>query len=127
MNGVIFINIDEYANLDDEINVNTKQYKDIMYLYSKALKSMEQKINIIKYDYEYQNEYNTIDHVMLRIKSPESILKKMKNDGIECTYLEHKIKYKPNGEINENISRELVKCARDINRLDNKMVKLFHK
>lgn len=41
--------------------------------------------------------------------------------------LEHKIKYKPNGEINEDVSKELVKCARDINKLDNKMVKLFKK
>ena len=39
--------------------------------------------------------------------------------------LEHKIKYKPNGEINEEVSKELIKCARDINKLDNKMVKLF--
>ena len=36
-------------------------------------------------------------------------------------------KYKPNGEINEDVSKELVKCARDINKLDNKMVKLFKK
>ena len=39
--------------------------------------------------------------------------------------LEHRIKYKPNGEINNNVSKELVKCAKEINRLDNKMVKLF--
>ena len=41
--------------------------------------------------------------------------------------IEHKIKYKPNGEINEDVSKELVKCARDINKLDNKMIKLFKK
>ena len=41
--------------------------------------------------------------------------------------LEHKIKYKPNGEINDDVSKELVKCARDINKLDNKMIKLFKK
>ena len=39
--------------------------------------------------------------------------------------LEHKIKYKPNGELNENVSKELVKCAKTINRLDDKMVRLF--
>lgn len=212
---MIFINITEYENLEDEINVNTEKYKDIMYLYSQALKTMEQKINIIKYDYEYQKEYDSIDHVMSRIKSPESILNKMKKDGLDCTYknmienindiagiriicplksniytireyirefndieiikekdyvshpkesgyssyhiivkvpvyieqeeskikieiqirslamdfwasLEHKLKYKPNGEINDNVSEELVKCAKDISKLDNKMVKLFH-
>lgn len=186
-----------------------------MYLYSQALKTMEQKIDIIKYDYEYLKEYDSIDHVMSRIKSPESILNKMKKDGLKLTYknmidnindiagiriicplksniftirqyieefndvviikekdyvthpkesgyssyhmiikvpiyineeeswmkleiqirslamdfwasLEHKIKYKPSGEINYNVSKELIKCAKDINKLDDKMVKLFH-
>ena len=41
--------------------------------------------------------------------------------------LEHKIKYKPNGEINDDVSKELIKCAKDINKLDNKMIKLFRK
>ena len=83
---MIFINIKEYENLDDAININTEKYKDIMYLYSQALKIMEQKIDIIKYDYEYQKEYDSIDHVMSRIKSPESIMNKMRKDGIETTY-----------------------------------------
>lgn len=213
--GVVFINIAAYENLESEIDTNTEQFKDIMYLYSKALKSMEQKIDIIKYDYEYQKEYDSVDHVTSRVKSPNSILSKMKKDGLELTYqnmikhihdiagiriicplknniytlrnyiyefndidvikekdyvshpkesgyssyhmivkipvfieqeeskmtveiqirslamdfwasLEHKIKYKPNGEINDNVSRELVKCAKSIHKLDNKMVKLFH-
>lgn len=213
---MIFINITKYENIEDIINVNTEQYKDIMYLYSQALKTMEQKINIIKYDYEYQKEYDSIDHIMSRIKSPESILNKMKEDNLELTYknmienindiagvrvicpfknnintiqkyikeftdievikekdyvtnpkesgyssyhmivkvpvfiekeeskikveiqirslamdfwasLEHKIRYKPNGSINNNISNELVKCAKNINQLDNEMVRLFQK
>lgn len=41
--------------------------------------------------------------------------------------LEHKIKYKPNGEVNEDLSKELVKCAKEINKLDNKMIKFFRK
>lgn len=57
-----------------------------MYIYSKALKEMEKKINIIKYDYEYLNKYSSIDHVMSRIKSPESLLNKMKLDNLEFTY-----------------------------------------
>lgn len=213
---MIFINITKYENIEDIINVNTEQYKDIIYLYSQALKTMEQKINIIKYDYEYQKEYDSIDHIMSRIKSPESILDKMKKDNLELTYknmiknindiagvrvicpfknniktireyikeftdievikekdyvthpkesgyssyhmivkvpilidkeeskmkveiqirslamdfwasLEHKIRYKPSNSINNNISNELVKCAKNINQLDNKMVRLFQK
>ena len=41
--------------------------------------------------------------------------------------LEHKLKYKPNGEVNERVSTELIRCAEDINLIDEKMVKLFQK
>ena len=206
----------EYEKLNKNIDVNNEKFKDIMYIYSKALKEVEKKIDIIRYDYEYFNEHDTIDHVKTRIKSPESILNKLKKDNLDLTYenliedindiagirvicplksdifivrdyirefndlkiikekdyvknpkrsgyssyhmivevpvliegttnnvkveiqirslamdfwasLEHKIKYKPNGEINEDVSKELVKCAKSINKLDDKMVKFFSK
>lgn len=215
-NGVIFIKISDYENIEDDIDTNNEKFKDIMYIYSQALKVVEQKINIIKYDYEYNEEYHSIDHVMSRIKSPESILKKMQKDNKKCTYkdmiedindiagiriicplksdvykirdyirefndieiikekdyiehpkesgyksyhiilkvpifigeeeskvkveiqirtlamdfwasLEHKLRYKPNGEINGKVSVELMRCAEDINVLDEKMVNLFKK
>ena len=57
-----------------------------MYIYSQALKEVEKKIDIIRYDYEYFNKYDSIDHVRARIKSPESIINKMKKDNLELTY-----------------------------------------
>ena len=57
-----------------------------MYIYGRALKEVEKKINIIRYDYEYFNKYDSIDHIMTRIKSPESILNKLKKDNLEPTY-----------------------------------------
>ena len=41
--------------------------------------------------------------------------------------LEHKLRYKPNGEINDKVSVELMRCAEDINVLDEKMINLFQK
>ena len=41
--------------------------------------------------------------------------------------LEHKLRYKPNGEINDKVSVELMRCAEDINMLDEKMINLFQK
>ncbi len=213
---MIFIKISDYENIEDDIDTNNEKFKDIMYIYSQALKVVEQKINIIKYDYEYNEEYHSIDHVMSRIKSPESTLKKMQKDNKKCTYkdmiedindiagiriicplksdvykirdyirefndieiikekdyiehpkesgyksyhiilkvpifigeeeskvkveiqirtlamdfwasLEHKLRYKPNGEINDKVSVELMRCAEDINMLDEKMINLFQK
>ena len=57
-----------------------------MYIYGLALKEVEKKIDIIRYDYEYFNKYDSIDHVMTRIKSPESILNKLKKDAMKPTY-----------------------------------------
>ena len=213
---MIFIKISDYENIEDDIDTDNEKFKDIMYIYSQALKAVEQKIDIIKYDYEYNEEYHSIDHVMSRIKSPESILKKMQKDNKKCTYkdmiedindiagiriicplksdvykirdyirefndieiikekdyiehpkesgyksyhiilkvpifigeeesrvkveiqirtlamdfwasLEHKLRYKPNGEINDKVSVELMRCADDINVLDEKMINLFQK
>lgn len=40
--------------------------------------------------------------------------------------LEHTIKYKPNGQINEDVSKSLVECAKEIDVLDEKMIKFFN-
>ena len=207
--------IEEFLEVKQLIDRNSENFNSLMYLYSLAVKEMERKVNIIKYDYTYLYDYDFIDHIKTRIKTPESIVKKMQKKGCELTYqnliekvqdvagiriitplkndvfqvvelikefpeikiiqekdyvtkpkesgyssyhliaevpvylkdeiiyvkteiqirslamdfwasLEHKIKYKPNGEINEAVSKELVECAMDISCLDNKMVTLFH-
>lgn len=38
--------------------------------------------------------------------------------------LEHKLKYKPQTEITKSSSKELVTCAKMVNKLDNKMMNL---
>lgn len=40
--------------------------------------------------------------------------------------LEHKIKYKPEGEVNKKVSKDLVSYAKMVNKLDNKMMLLNH-
>ena len=191
-------------------------WETMMFLYNSALKEVGTKLEILNDEFVHIHKYNPIEYIKSRIKTPESIVKKLKRDGYESTIgnmrnyindiagirivcsftsdiyrlaemigkqndltvicvkdyiknpkvsgyksfhmhvtvpiflsdrvvetkveiqirtiamdfwasLEHKIKYKPNGEINEDVSKELVKCARDINKLDNKMIKLFKK
>ena len=40
--------------------------------------------------------------------------------------LEHKIKYKPEGEVNKKVSKDLVSYAKMVNKLDSKMMLLDH-
>jgi putative GTP pyrophosphokinase len=48
-----------------------------MMAYKFALDEMNTKINILKDEFNYIHDYNPIEHVKSRVKSPESIFKKM--------------------------------------------------
>jgi putative GTP pyrophosphokinase len=52
-----------------------------MMAYKFALDEMSTKINILKDEFNYIHDYNPIEHVKSRLKSPESILKKVQRKG----------------------------------------------
>jgi putative GTP pyrophosphokinase len=54
-----------------------------MFLYSSALKQISTKIDILSEEFAHVQNYNPIEHVKTRIKSPESIRKKLKKQGHE--------------------------------------------
>ena len=89
----------------------------------------EEKFKTRFYQLNTENRYNSL--WLLAIDNDISMVKvEIQIRSLAMDFwasLEHKIKYKPNGEINEDVSKELVKCARGINKLDNKMIKLFKK
>jgi putative GTP pyrophosphokinase len=65
-----------------------KELKDLkieltrfMMAYKFALDEMNTKINILKEEFHYIHDYNPIEHVSSRVKSPESILKKIMRKG----------------------------------------------
>ena len=40
--------------------------------------------------------------------------------------LEHKVIYKPTKKISSKISKELISCAQLVNKLDDKMMKIYN-
>ena len=54
------------------------QWKSIMFLYDSALKEINTKIEILNNEFVQINNYNPIEHVKSRLKTPESIVKKLK-------------------------------------------------
>ncbi|MFK9090609.1 GTP pyrophosphokinase family protein [Bacillus salipaludis] len=56
-----------------------------MMAYKFALDEMNTKINILKDEFNYIHDYNPIEHVKSRLKSPESILKKVYRKGYDFT------------------------------------------
>ena len=56
-----------------------------MLVYNAALKEMGTKIDILYDEFRHVHQYNPIEYVKERIKSPESIVKKLKRYGYEDT------------------------------------------
>ena len=59
------------------------QWKSTMFLYCSALKSINTKIEILNYEFIQLYNYNPIEHVTSRLKTPQSIVKKLKSKGRE--------------------------------------------
>ena len=67
-------------------------WKTIMFLYNAALKEVGTKLEILNDEFQHVHKYNPIEHIKTRIKSPESIVKKLKRYGYE-TSVENMVKY----------------------------------
>ena len=70
---------ENYVLTGDEV----KDWESLMFLYSSAIKEIMTKIEILKDEFEYTHHYNPIEHVASRLKTPQSIVRKLKNQGYE--------------------------------------------
>lgn len=61
------------------------QWKSTMFLYSSALKSINTKIEILNNEFIQLYNYNPIEHIISRLKTAQSIVKKLQNDGRDVT------------------------------------------
>jgi putative GTP pyrophosphokinase len=69
-----------------------KELDSIIIKYEAALKVLETQMDIINSDFKYIKKYNPIEHVKTRIKSYDSIIKKLESDNIPFS-LENVEKY----------------------------------
>lgn len=67
-------------------------WKEAMLIYNAALKQIAMKLEILNDEFQHVHRYNPIEHIKSRIKSPESIVKKLKRNGYEST-IDNMIKY----------------------------------
>ena len=61
------------------------QWRSVMFLYDSALKKVNTKIEILNNEFNNRYDYNPIEHIKSRLKSADSIVKKLKKDGYEVT------------------------------------------
>ncbi len=67
-------------------------WKTIMFLYNAALKEVGTKLEILNDEFQHVHQYNPIEHIKTRIKTPESIVKKLRRYGYE-TSVENMVKH----------------------------------
>lgn len=69
-----------------------EEWKNALLLYDSALKEVNTKIEIMNNEFKLTHQYNPIEHVVSRLKSPESIAKKIRHNNKELT-VENIVKY----------------------------------
>lgn len=72
------------------MDVNTDRndidsWKEVTLIYNSALKQISTKLEILNDEFQHVHRYNPIEHIKSRIKTPESIVKKLKKHGYEST------------------------------------------
>ena len=67
-------------------------WKEVQLVYNSALKEIGTKLEILNDEFQHVHQYNPIEHIKSRIKSPESIVKKLKKHGYESS-IQNMVKY----------------------------------
>ncbi len=62
------------------------QFQEIMMIYESAIKQVETKLEILNKEYKVTGRRNPIETIKTRIKSPESIAKKLKKKNLPVTF-----------------------------------------
>lgn len=68
------------------------EWKRMQLVYSAALKEVNTKLEILNAEFQMAHRYNPIEHLSARIKSPESIAKKLRHQGRAVT-VENIVRY----------------------------------
>ncbi|MBO6147012.1 MAG: GTP pyrophosphokinase family protein [Lachnospiraceae bacterium] len=79
--------MDNIGNYEDVTSWNT-----VILLYNSALKEIETKLQILNDEFQHVHQYNPIEHIKSRLKTPESIVNKLKRRGYEST-IANMVKY----------------------------------
>lgn len=80
----------ESVPLKDFKEIN--DWETVIFLYRSALKQINTKIDILNDEFQQRHKYNPIEHIKSRIKTPESIVKKLKRHGYESN-IENMVRY----------------------------------
>lgn len=76
------------AEADNQIET----WQEVTLVYNAALKQINTRLEILNDEFQHVHQYNPIEHIKSRIKTPESIVKKLRRHGYESD-IENMVKY----------------------------------
>ena len=68
------------------------RWQEVVLSYSSALRLINTKLEILTDEFQHIHRYNPIEHIKSRLKTSESIVKKLKRHGLEST-IDNMIEY----------------------------------
>ena len=71
----------EYQVLGSDV----EDWETLILLYNSALKEIGTKVDILNDEFQHIHQYNPIEHTKMRVKTSESIVRKLKRKGYEAT------------------------------------------
>jgi putative GTP pyrophosphokinase len=80
------IKVENFIDYNQKVQIDDKKFEKLMFIYSLAIRELEIKIGIIKDEFRILYNYELIDHIDTRIKTPQSIIDKMKKKNVPITY-----------------------------------------
>ena len=80
------------GNNNYEENDQVTSWTEVILVYNAALKEIGTKLEILNEEFKHVHRYNPIEHIKSRIKTSESIVKKLKRYGYEST-IENMVQY----------------------------------
>ena len=75
-----------------ERNNEVETWEEVVLIYNSALKEVGTKLEILNDEFQHMHQYNPIEHIKSRLKTPQSIVKKLKKNNYEST-IENMVKY----------------------------------
>lgn len=78
--------------MENTVTNQVDTWNELSLVYKSALREINTKLEILNEEFQVVHKYNPIEHIKSRIKTPESIVKKLKRYGKEST-IENMVKY----------------------------------
>lgn len=80
------INIENNLVNKEKIDIKDVTFDKIMFLYNSALKEIKTKIDILQDELRLFHNYEPIEYITTRIKTPEHIIEKLERKNCDLTY-----------------------------------------